>query len=408
MVAVNKGTPFIKFVFLTIILLPILNIYGCGIPGWSIGSLLCLMLGFIALFKLKIPKDLNIMPKWLYFIFIDAIIVFYLSSNNSFVPLSEIQTFLTFLVVFYYVRTSNIDYFISLYKSAAIICMIMFFLQFVGLHILGIHVSGIFKFLPLAIYNNSASWIADHDSSERLCSFFSEPSHFTYFLMPLICLELCNLKKKWFLVSLLVLTVLLSTAGTGMLALAVVVSVWYLSGLNLKEKGNVPKMILLAFLIATSVGVFLRTNVAAEMLGRTSEMSMEYEGGSRSGFMRLWRGYYVYSEMPIQKKIVGVNNNNMLKKYETSSDFAGTFREDDRYYNGMSMILTRQGLIGFVLFVFLITSLWKRTCRPGHIIIACFICYMLMESVYLNSRMAFYLIFAWCLLGEGKVYNSIK
>ncbi len=408
MVAVEKETPFIKFVFLTIILLPILSIYGCGIPGWSIDSVLCLVLGLVTLFKFKIPNDISLLPRWLYFIFIYAVVVYYLSYNSSIIPLSEIQTFLTFLVFFYYVRPGNYNLFVKLYKKTAVVCLLMFYVQFISYHFLGYSISGILKILPLEIYSNNADWVSDHDASERLCSFFSEPSHFIYFLMPLICLELCKSKKNWLFISILVLTVLLSTAGTGLLALTVVVTVWYLSGLNFKEKGNIPKMILLAFLIAISIGVFLRTNVASEMLERTSEMSIEYEGGSRSGFMRLWRGYYVYSEMPLQKQIIGLNNPDLLKEYEARTVFSGTFAEGDRYYNGMSTLLTRQGIIGFVLFLFLVISLWKRTYRPGHIIIACFICYMLMESVYFNSRMAFYLIFAWCLIGESKVYNCIK
>lgn len=404
----SKETPYLNFIFLTIILFPILGIYGCGIPGWSIASVLNLGIALMTLPKIKIPRDLKIMPKWLFILFLDAVILYYLSGPSSILPLSEIQTFLLFLVAFYYVRPQNIQIFTRLYKVTAIVCLTFFFLQVASFHVLEIKVSGILHFLPLAIYDNNADWVSLHDESVRFSSFFSEPAHFTYFLIPLVSLELNKVKKNWTLIGMLVMGIILSTSGTGLLALAVILGIWCVSGIDFKKKGNVTRTTFIAIVLFAGLAIFMRTEIASEYVERQAEMSIDYEGGSRSGFMRLWRGYYVYSELPTSRKIIGLNNPNALIIYEQRSLFSETFRtETDHFYNGMSMLLTQQGIIGMVLFILLIWTIWKRTDKTAHLIIVCFVTYMLMESVYLNYRMAFYLVIAWNLVRTPKRLTSV-
>ena len=129
-----KVSIYTKFVYLVIILNPILAIYGSGIPGWSLASVLDLAIALFMLFRIQVPRDFYIMPRWLLLLFLDAAIVYYLSSNSSLIPLSVIQTFLVFWAYFYYVRPSTISVFINIYRKVAVICVGFFFIQFFILH----------------------------------------------------------------------------------------------------------------------------------------------------------------------------------------------------------------------------------------------------------------------------------
>lgn len=405
----NQNPLFTSFVFWVILLYPILGIYGVGIPGWSIASILILVIGLLTIPRINWGRVRDIMPIWLILLILDAVIIHYLSSNEAVIPLSEIQVFLMFLVFFYYITTDNLGTFISKYKKMALICIVFFYIQFITYHLLNVRLNGIFLSLPIAITDDVSGWMARLDESNRFSSFFSEPAHFAYFLMPLIIVEVYKENKNWLFIGLMVLSVVLSMSGTGLLALVVTILAWYFSNIIRRSKRSIWYMVFVGSALIIGAGVFMKTEMAGELLERQSEMSIDYTGGSRSGFMRLWRGYYVYAEMPTSRKIIGLNNDDLLRQYEQRSLFSETFSSDtDRFYNGMGMLLTRQGLVGLFLFLVLLGSIWKKTNQAGKLIIICFFSYMLMESVYLNNRMALYLILSWCLLNNKKVVTIRK
>ena len=370
---------FDKVVIWLLVLSQILKTYGT-VSYWNFASIPTYILGLVFLF-LVISKKRTFrlgtsMPKECFIFFAYWAIVHILTNQGSVIPYNTIEAALMFVLFWGVVTYEQFPRLVKYYTWTAWVCIAFFAVQEITFRTSGIRISGIFSFLPIAL---------------------NEVSDASSFIMPLLAISLFNKKdKKYILKSvIIVITIFLTASGTGIIAIGAVLAVYMLHLMT--SKSIVSKLFVMFLFIGTFIFVpyFLNTEIGEKMLSRQSELSFEYDSGSRSGFMRLYRGLYVYDDYSVSEKIFGNDNNAAIKEHISHSVFAFTFADDnDTFFNGVQYTLLRTGLIGLLIMIMLHVRIFKQNNSCGRAILMGFVTLMFMEAVFFGNNMILYLIFA--------------
>ena len=130
------------------------------------------------------------------------------------------------------------------------------------------------------------------------------------------------------------------------------------------------------------------------LLGRSESVSGEVD--TSSGFIRTFRGYYIYDEYNLFEKIIGINNIETIKKKRDQCKVSWTFADDnDVYVNCIQDVLLRTGLIGAIIFMLMLLSIWKQNKLEGKAIVVTFFILSFFASLYMSSTMMLYLYLAY-------------
>jgi len=130
----------------------------------------------------------------------------------------------------------------------------------------------------------------------------------------------------------------------------------------------------------------------------------DYESG-KSGFFRIYRGYYVYDNLSPIEKIIGVNDFSTLKARINTSEVGFMFGDDDTYFNAVQDIMIRTGLIGLFIFILFLADLWKHNNYLGKSLICCLITLAFISAINLTSTMAMFLVLAIYAKKNNKIQN---
>lgn len=240
-----------------------------------------------------------------------------MTNQGSVIPYNTIEAALMFVLFWGVVTYEQFPRLVKYYTWTAWVCIAFFAVQEITFRTSGIRISGIFSFLPIALneVSDASSFIVNKMTSDRGAAFFSEPAYLSQYLMPLLAISLFNKKdKKYILKSvIIVITIFLTASGTGIIAIGAVLAVYMLYLMT--SKSIVSKLFVMFLFIGTFIFVpyFLNTEIGEKMLSRQSELSFEYDSGSRSGFMRLYRGLYVYDDYSVSEKYLVMITMQQLK-----------------------------------------------------------------------------------------------
>lgn len=272
------------------------------------------------------------------------------------------------------------------YKNLAIICIVFFVVQEASRITTGIVIPGIFTFLP-TLYGDSASYI---DSviveSERSASFFLEPSYFAQFLFPLLVLELYRNKgeKDMRNALLLSLVIILIRSGNGYFLLALIWGLWFIKS-NTRKRTK----ILVSVVGGVSLLFFVvyKTETFTDVLARTSELTLRGAENKwqTSGFVRFFRGYYLYGILPRINQLFGTNPFE-LQNYMMSNSVV-SFETNSSFLNGVQTILCLYGLIGLIFFVHYLVVSGKKSSLACVSMLICVSFLLLSESYFICGRM---------------------
>lgn len=389
-----------KFATLVLLVSPILGIYGWGTISFSI-----ILFFIVFIFNWKVfftpPPSLN-NYFGLYFIYFILTKIVYANTVYDVFP----KLFILYsTIIFAYTRLFDLKIGLKLYRVIAFVCIIFFLFQEYSYYTLGMRPSGIISFLPLNIdyINEISSYIQTRANSDRSSSFFSEPSYFAQFLLPLLILELfiINKRTKINIVSifLILVTLLLLQSGGGIIGLSLVIMGYVATVI----RRNLHKFLILIPLISITAAFFILNIVNSkynfQILNRGSELSGEI--AYSSGFVRVYRGYYVFKEYPLIQKIFGINNPESLNPYINKSEVSSFFyREGDQYFNTIQLHLLFLGFTGLCIFFLIIRKLYIKNSLSGKMIILLYCLLSFMEYIYLNNVMTLYFILAYSLKEE--------
>ena len=389
----QKLTLFNVFSMLLLLLSPILWIYG-NPTGWTFEDYITIPVSSVFFLYYFVTKkgvlgEKNPLPKGLFLYFIYWGLAMMISSLIF--PVAVIQGYLAFFLFF---ATFSQIHFINFYKFIAIISIVFFIIQEITFHTLGYRISGVISSLPLHYDMSMSEYLDVRNNATRSSSFFSEPAHFAHFLLPLLAIELFYDKDKYhFYYSLLIGVVLLFLqSGNGLFGLITILICAI--PFFLREKKKTWIMFFLYFSIIIVGGYyFINSDIGEVLMNRQSELSYNYEGGSRSGFLRIWRGYYVFDNYSLIEKIFGCPNEaHQLFHVMSSGMLIGG---SELYFNAIQKILLNTGLIGTGLFVFIIGYLWKGNSFCGRVEIIVLIVLSSMSAIYMSHTMIVLLVLAY-------------
>jgi len=288
----------------------------------------------------------------------------------------------------------------KLYGTIVWVCIAFFFVQEASFSILGVRPSGILPFLPTVYGGDNAGIINETATGVRSSSFFLEPSYFAQFLIPYVVICLFSSKvderKKAIIVSFILLLV---RSGIGILLLGIIWLLWLLLG-NIKASTKVTAFVLI---IMTLCALFFADNSISEyFLDRSSEL-LSYSGEEQyqsSGFIRIFRGYFAFSDLPTLNKLLGTHPSDVQSIFDRSLYF-GT--ESTNFINGMQTLLFYHGIIGTFIYLRHILLLPYNTRNKTLLVLSIsIIVLLLLEQFYLSSRLFVMMAFMHLMREEMK------
>ena len=303
-----------------------------------------------------------------------------------------------------------LDRFLKFYRIAAFVNITFLFLQ-EGLYLAtGYRVLGIMTFLPLTNIGGSdfdAGQYAEAASMvERSSAFFSEPAHFVQFLLPLLAVELFFVRSKMAYVRscLYVVALFVLASGNALLGMGIIgIFLFFFVLKRLHPLCSVAIAVLTISIVVISVNAAMKTEYGEKLVERLEELDPD-QNRITSGFVRIFRGYYIWNEMDTQEKIVGLNSSVKIDEKIGLSIMAFTFKDGDHYMNAVQSIMIYTGYIGIFIFIGLLVYLWRGNNWAGRCCLAIYVAISLIASVYFTYTMLLYLLVALLMKKE----NSTK
>jgi len=393
-----------KITMLVLLLAPILWIYGKP-GGWSYEVICTLPLSIVyflvTFFNSNNGGLVDPLPKGLTVYFIYWAVLYTLFAMQ--LPISMIQTYLTFFLFF---STFKLEYFLKIYKLFALICIVFFFAQEITYQVSGVRISGILQFLPLHIDMGMSDFLGRLADSDRSSSFFSEPAHLAQFLLPLLAIELFYDKGKYhsYFAIIIGALLLLLRSGNGLLGMMAILLFLLPYYFTKRGAGKWLSFSAILLLIGIVGYYYINSDMGGMLLERQSELGSTYEGGNRSGFLRVWRGLYVYGDYSVLEKLLGCPN----EATQLSHVYASGMQMADSaelYFNAFQKILLNTGIIGLGIFVFIIVRLWRGNSVCGKALLGSLVAISFISAIYMSHTMILFLVLAQSLKSVKNLSN---
>ena len=292
------------------VLYPFFNYYGYGFV--TLSFLLALLLFVYAIRQrgyFAIVQPLCMIFYVLYF----GVTRFLYNVSSLYAAIAPSIIFI-FLLGGFLNREVILNNFLRFYRIIVLVNIAFLFFQESLYYAFGYRIIGILSFLPLTNIggaNFEASQYADTASmAARSSAFFSEPAHFAQFLLPLLIVELFYVRSKMAYVrsSVYVMALLVLASGNAVLGLGVIGI--FLILYVLKHLHPLVSMAIVTFsiiIIGVSVNMVMETEYGEKLVERVEELEPDQTQVS-SGFIRIFRGYYIWDEMDIKEKLIGINS----------------------------------------------------------------------------------------------------
>ena len=124
-----------------------------------------------------------------------------------------------------------------------------------------------------------------------------------------------------------------------------------------------------------------------------------------SGFMRIFRGYYVYDAMSPIEKVIGADDGKRIDSAIASSSVAWSFKDNDYYFNVVQTLLIRTGIIGTIIFLLFMLSSFRSVNSCGKAILTILLFLSFISAIHFTPVMALYILLA---LSCNKEYEQRK
>lgn len=359
----------------------------------------------------KYRKDTNLFLLCGYLLIVPPVVSLLLDYPGNYV-ISFTNKGLLLFVLFMTFVLPNLNYKLILkyYKFLVYLAIGFYCLQEISYLLIGSRPT---LYLPFFEMYYEGSDMVDFSSSraemERSSSFFLEPAHFLQYIFPYVCIvaikTLQNFKDNWKEIVFLTFIVLFARSGCGYfggVALAI-----YL--LIISKALSAKKKIFIGFGIFAALFVITQYFSNTELVsGLTKRMNQEFaleidKSSGRSGFIRMYRGYFIYGLLNGWSKFFGVGTGSM--EYVCSFYKNPLISYDGTYLNGIQSILMQGGIVGSLLVFFYFRKLCNKWNTVAVAIVIVFFGMCFVESMWLNVKMLLYITIAYSFY---RVYGNTK
>lgn len=370
-------------------------------------GLFAMILGIIVGYRLHFEKSCIVFLLYMWIVPPIASVVCGIPGNYLYATI-PVALILSLLYLSILVPNVNKKYVLKFYKVLVYIAIGFFLLQEFAHITTGFRPTLYMPFFEM-YYEGSdvASFALSRAEMDRSSSFFLEPSHFVQYIIPYYCIILSNFiieKKGVREVLFMTFVIIWLRAGTGYVSLFVIGNFFLLKNgvMKLYQKVAIVMVIVATFFVITLF--FVNNEFIASILGRTSEFSMEVEAhGSQSGFIRIWRGYFIYATMEVISQLLGVGIVGM--EYVSNAVYIPGCRYEGTYMNGIQALLVSGGLVGLLLFMNYIFRLYKKVNLAGQCILVAMITIFFMEHMLYTPKMFLYILLASCFVNSYRTQN---
>ena len=383
-----------KLVLLLLVLYPILGIYklpiGIDIPL----NAAVFMVLFIVIIMQKKKVVFNFPQGFVaYWAYISLI---YIVFSGGFKLTMFIPGGLSFCfwVLAFIIGASFFDYnqFHKYYRTIFVVCAAAFLLQEFSYITIGTRPIFLFP-IPLTGDATYADILSNQIRLDRSSCFFREPSHFAQFSLPLLAMELIDAPKKGKILTgfsvFIIAVLILLRSGNGFVGMIVLLAIriW-----DYLKRGKFIYKLLIVFLfipmLILGTRFYVQTEQGSEIAQRASSLGVEEDSGS---FMRTFRGYMLYEDMPPLNKFLGLSIEG-VDKFIPRSRVSYLFispqtGEYNNYLNGIQTVLISNGLLGLLLFLLVYIKLFKKNAELSKSLIILFLSLMLIGNMYLTHMM---------------------
>lgn len=378
---------------------PLLDIYTVGVPLLSLSQLLLVVILSFCYITHKGRLEMYFVA---YIIYALLITIF----NFVFTPWTIIgdgihdicSLLLFFFTLFGIINFADYEKFKKILLTLGTVSLAFFFLQY-GLRLIGISISGIIPFLPLANEVNTAEMIAHQSDLDRNSGLFLEPAHYSDFMIIVLTFYLFKEKmsRKDIIYSIAItISILLSQSATGYALMTIVLAYW-LFVYHLKKSKY--KFLFLSFavaLVAVLVVVVSSNEGLMEVFGRYNELSGETNDSvhGTSSYVRVLRGYIPFFESDTLHQLLGSGLGCLLGfvKAHPSSDYLAltTFTPD--WVNGLQYLIISTGIIGALIYFSQLYKIGKKTSMLGKAFIVVLILLFLSANSFFSQGMILFII----------------
>lgn len=189
--------------------------------------------------------------------------------------------------------------------------------------------------------------------SERPVAFFTEPAMVVAYLTPVLLFA--QQKRELGIAIIVSVAILLSGSTSGVIALGIM---WGASIFSYKMSKAVKMFIVV--LLGAAVVVFLNSPLFSDSL---EKISYEMSGDSSNMAVRALRGWWVYGVLDTRAQLLGITDYDIANYvYGNASEFTRqTGFEENYYLNTAQRILIQTGLVGAVIYIWMLVKVWMNT-----------------------------------------------
>ena len=284
------------WLYLLFLFIPILNVYSFGVGNIALIALL--LVAIYGLISGSVFKKQKLFLFLGFFVIVHEAI-FYVMYN---VPKTSgpwfnriVEELLFVMSIATFVNVFDLDKLYKWWRIIGVLFMIGLFYHSIEYYVFNHYVDMIkLPFLPLSD-NKVFEKILTIDYT-RPRSFFTEPSHYASFMLPLLFLNLLYKDYRYGAINMVFL--LLSTSSLG-----IVTGAFLLIVMSFKHTSFKIKLLLIIFLI---IGYFCFLNMDIFQYARDKIATSN--GGDESSSLRLFFTASVWAELPVDLKILGIPN----------------------------------------------------------------------------------------------------
>lgn len=221
--------------------------------------------------------------------------------------------------------------------------------------------------------------------ARRSASLFLEPAYFGDFLLLVLSLELFSKDNQSvfskIFSSIIIITILWSASGSGILGILVIAILWVLKSYNGKSKTvYFITLLLLIPVVFFGLGFYSQTDVGSAVMERQGEFTDE----DSSGFVRIVRGYQIIAAIPFINKIIGAP----FSVADIAARTCGiSLTESSWSFNGFQYVMVFYGMIGLVLLIVFYARLYNKHNTTSQALIWLLLYLSLVEYIYLAPVM---------------------
>lgn len=334
----------------------LLFLYATPIPSVSLADVLLLIiypfliLKMIKKGKLNLKKDYApFIALFIYILFQTLIILFGKDINyiTNIVATAGRFMFYLFTVIYFVPYFFDRKIGISLYKKICVISTIFLFLQILVVKFWGYYIVGTIPGFPL-MRNELAEFnqtIMNAGYLIRPRSFFAEPAHYVSYVSIYLAIGLFTKKnnyKEYFAEIIISIGIIVSNSATGMIVLAFLWAMWILKNFNIRRI-DVKKLLMIIILFPIAINIVISSEYFKTFLERTFGFGGEGLGSAAVG--RFSNFMWAFSSE-------NVSVGNFI--------FGRGMIEIDKYIPGIPSMFYYFGIIGSLIFVLIMLSMFIK------------------------------------------------